>query len=57
MFGYSIRVDFSDGTFHVFTVDAHSVAEAYELLGQVEGMTGTTLLGSVDRQPQKFLAW
>ena len=29
MFGYEIRIDFSDGTFDIFTVDAHSITEAF----------------------------
>ena len=57
MFGYEIRIDFSDGTFDIFTVDAHSITEAFELLGTVEEMTSSTLLCTIDRQPAVFLAW
>lgn len=57
MFGYEIRTNFSDGTYTVMTIDAHSIAEAFELLGTVEGASGSQLLGTIDRQPQVFLAW
>jgi len=57
MFGYEILVKFVDGDSRVFTIDANSIDEAFSLLGEVEGMTSSQLLGTIDRKPQVFLAW
>ena len=57
MFGYTFRLDFTDGTSDVLTVDATSIPEALELLGTADDRVATTLLGTINRQPQKFLAW
>jgi hypothetical protein len=57
MFGYTIRINFSDDSYDVVTVDANSIDEALELLGAVEGMTSTLWLGTIDRRPQVCLAW
>lgn len=57
MLTYSFRLDFSDGTFAVVSVDASSIAAALSLLGTVDDCVGTTLLGSVDRTPQTALAF
>lgn len=57
MFGYEILVKFADGGRQVFAFDAATIAEAFELLGTVEGSSETQLLAVIDRRPQEFLAW
>ena len=57
MLTYEIRCDFSGDVYEIFSVDASSISEAFELLGSVEGCIGTTLLGSIDRTPQTALAF
>lgn len=57
MLTYSIRLDFTDGTFTVWPVTAGSIAEAFASLSDVAGIASTTLLGSVDDEPQTCLAF
>lgn len=62
MFGYQFSCTVSDSVFgsahRVITVDAASPAEALSLVKQELGLIEVNaLLGSIDREPQVFLAW
>jgi hypothetical protein len=62
MFGYTFSVLVSDDIFgeahKVITVDAENIPQAQnKALAQPGVLSVGTLLGSIDRQPQTFLAW
>ncbi len=62
MFGYTFSCTVHDSIFgsarKVITVDANSIAEAQAICAsQVDVIEVGTLLGTIDRQPQAFLAW
>jgi hypothetical protein len=56
-----IRVNYVDGTFEVMTVMASTIADANDEATAIASpdseVESTTVLGSIDRQPQTFLAW
>lgn len=58
---FEIRVNYVDGTFEVMTVAASTIAdaihEATAIASPDSEVESTTLLGSIDRKPQTFLAW
>jgi hypothetical protein len=59
MYGYTLRINHHDGTFTVATYDAQSVEAAKmdaaaDFFPDIEGIE---TLGSIDREPQVFLAW
>lgn len=62
MFGYQFSCTISDSVFgsarSVVTVDAASPAEALSLVKATPGLIEVnSLLCSIDREPQAFLAW
>ncbi len=62
MFGYSFSCTVHDALFgsrvSVITIDAETLAEAHAICAlQVDVIEVGTCLGSIDREPQVFLAW
>lgn len=62
MFGYTFSVTVSDDIFGearaVVTVDAENIPQAKAKALSLPGVLSVgMLLGSIDRQPQVFLAW
>jgi hypothetical protein len=54
---YSCRMDYLDGTFAVSTFPASSYSEAVALCKRDLSVASVTVLGTIDQQPQVFLAW
>ena len=58
MLDYTCKITYSDETFAVSTFPASSYAEAIALCKQgTSEVRSVMVLGTIDRQPQTFLAW
>ncbi len=56
---YTFRIDFSDGTFEIVTIDGSPSIEAAKSRASmiwVVGVESVSLVGMIDRAPQVFLA-
>lgn len=57
MTGYELRIHFSDG-FEVQTIEAKSIIGAEIIARTINpDALSVQLLATIDREPQKFLAW